>query len=53
MIRSIRQKARRYGWTDQMLNRHYRIWHRCVREIRRKLDGGDLDLAEIERLLGA
>lgn len=29
----IRRLSRRYGWTDALIERHHRIWWRCVRAI--------------------
>lgn len=34
----IRKRAKRFGWDDVLSGRHHRLWHRIVREIRRRLE---------------
>jgi hypothetical protein len=59
-VAAIRKRANRLGWDDVLSGRHHRLWHRVVREIRRRLEPaapgevvrGDIReiSAELERL---
>ena len=46
------RKAKRYGWTDELVRQFERFWDTLVRSARRRADGGTINIAEIERLFG-
>ena len=51
VMRRIWRIAKRYGWTDELRRREWRIWCRVV-AIARARARGDVDMDEINRIMG-
>lgn len=46
------RKAKRYGWNKSLIAQFHRFWDRLIADARRKATEGDLDVAEIHRMMG-